>query len=43
MRIFVDAPEGLGVVLAVDTAEPGAGRVDENQVADIKQAVLVFD
>ena len=40
-RILVDAVEGFFLVLSGDAAEAGAGGVDEDQIADVEQAVFV--
>ena len=43
VRVLVDSPEGLFLVLAVELSEAGAGHVDEHQVAGVEQAVGVVD
>ena len=43
MGIGIDAVEGLFLVLAGQTAETGAGRVDEDQIAGVEQARFVVD
>ena len=41
VRVGIDAVEGLAGVLAEDAAEAGAGSVDEDEVADVEEAVFV--
>ncbi len=41
MRVLIDSPEGLLLVLAHDPAESGSRSVNEHQVARIQQTVLV--
>src|ERR1700760_2765210 len=41
MRIWIKTPEGFFLILAEDAAEARARCIDENQVADIEQAILV--
>ena len=39
MRVGIDRPKSLLLVLAEDPAESRAGRVDKDQVADVQQAL----
>ena len=41
--VRIDAIEHLFLVLAGNAAEAGAGRVDENEVGDVEQALVVVD
>src|SRR5579862_7812524 len=41
--ILIDSVKGFFLVLATDAAEASAGRVDEDEIADIEQAEIVVD
>jgi hypothetical protein len=41
MSIGIDAVERFLFVLAGDSTEPGAGRVDKDEIARVEQALIV--